>query len=69
MALPNLLKVAVIEGQKVFVLIVQTLNIMSDTLGEIPDISLLEFLSKESTIFVDTGEKKRSVVNETPFGL
>lgn len=42
---------------------------MSNTLGEIPNISLFELLSEEATIFVNTGEKERSIVNETPFGL
>lgn len=69
MDIPNLFKVTVIKGKKVFVLIFQALDIMSNTLGEVPDISRFELLSGESTILVNSSEKERSVVDKTPFSL
>lgn len=67
--IPDFLKVAIAENEKVFVLIFQTLDIMSNTLGEVPDISRFELLSGESTVFVNTSKEKRPVVDKSPFSL
>lgn len=69
MIIPDLLKVTIIEGEKVFVLIFQTLDVMSNTLGEVPDIPGVELLGGESTVLVNTSEEKRAVVDEAPFSL
>ena len=69
MDIPDFLKVTVIESKKVFVFVLQTLDIMGNTLGEVPDVSRVELLSGESTVFVNTSEEKRSVVDKAPFSL
>lgn len=69
MNIPDFLKVAIIEGEKVFVLIFQTLDVMSNTLGEVPDIPRIELFGSESTVLVNSSQEKRSVVNKTPFSL
>lgn len=67
--IPDLLKVTVVKYKQILILIVQTLDIMSNTLGKVPDISRFELLSSKSTILVNSGEKEGSVVDKTPFSL
>lgn len=69
MDIPNLLKVTIIESKKVFVLIFQALDVMSNALGEVPDIPGVELLGGESTVLVNASEEKRSVVDKPPFCL
>ena len=69
MDIPNLLKVTIIESKKVFVLIFQALDVMSNALGEVPDIPGVELLGGESTVLVNASEEKRSVVDKAPFSL
>ena len=67
--IPNLFKVTVVKYKQILILIVQTLDIMSNALGEVPDISRFELLSCESPILVNSSEKEGSVVDKTPFSL
>jgi len=69
MDIPNLFKVTVIKGKKVFVLIFQALDIMSNTLGEVPDVPRVELLGLKSAVLVNSSEEKRSIVEEAPFSL
>jgi len=69
MDIPDFLKVTIIEGEKVLILIFQALDIMSNALGEVPDIPRVEFLGLKSAVLVNSSEEKRSVVNEAPFSL
>lgn len=66
---PDLFKVTIIKSEQIFILIIESLNIVRYTLGEIPNISSLELLSCETTILVNAGEKKASVVDEAPLSL
>ena len=67
--IPNLLKVTIVESKEILVLIIQALDVVRDTLGEVPDVSSLEDVGSESPILIYTSEEKRAVVNETPFSL
>lgn len=69
MYLPDLLKVTVIKGQEVLVLLIQSLNVVRNTLGEVPDVTGIKLLGREAAVLVDSAEKKRSIVDKTPFGL
>lgn len=64
---PDFLKVTVVESEEVLVLIVQSLDVVGNTLGEIPDVTGLELLGGKATVLVNAAEKKRAVVDETPF--
>lgn len=66
---PDLFKVAIVKDKEVFVLIIQALYIVRNTLGEVPDVSRVELLSGETPILIDSREEERSVVDETPFSL
>jgi hypothetical protein len=55
--IPNLLKVTIVEGEEVFVLIVQTLDIVGNALGEVPYVSGLEYFSSEAAVLVNAREK------------
>lgn len=67
--LPDLFKVAIVKDKEVFVLFIQALYIVRNTLGEVPDVSRVELLSGETPILIDSREEERSVVDETPFSL
>lgn len=69
MHLPDFLKVTVIKGQEVLVLLVQSLDVVRNTLGEVPDVTCIKLLGSEAAVFVDSAEKKRSIVDKAPFGL
>lgn len=69
MDIPDLLKVSVIKREKIFVLFFQTLDIMSYTLGEVPDIPGIQLLGGESTVLINSSQEKRSVVDKAPFSL
>lgn len=59
------LKITIIKGEKVFVLVFQALDIMSNTLKEVPDDLCVELLNLESTILINSSEEKWSIVHET----
>lgn len=67
--IPDLLKVTIVKYKQILILIVQTLDIMSNTLGEVPNVSRFELLSGESAILINSSEKQGSVVDKTPFSL
>jgi hypothetical protein len=67
--IPNLLKITVIKSEEVLILIVQTLNIMRYTLGEIPYITRFKNLGSKATVFINTGQQERAIVDKSPLGL
>lgn len=67
--IPNLFKVTVIKGKKVFVLIFQPLDIVGHTLGEVPDVPRVELLGGEATVLVDATQEKGSIIDKPPFSL
>lgn len=44
LGLPDLVEVALIEDQEVLILILETVNGVSDALGEVPDVPIAECL-------------------------
>ena len=69
MYLPDLLKVTVIKRQEILVLLFQSLDVVRNTFGEIPDVTGIKLLGRKAAVLVDSAEKKRSIVDKTPFGL
>jgi hypothetical protein len=67
--IPALLEVAVVKGEEILILIVQALDVVSYSLGEVPDITSLEDIGLESTVLINTGEQEGSIVDESPLGL
>lgn len=67
--IPDLFKVAIVEDKEIFILLFQSLNVMSDALGKVPDITRVELLGSEATVLVNASKKKRAVVDESPFSL
>lgn len=66
---PDLLEIAIIKGKQVLVLVIETLNVVGNTLGEVPDVTGLQHLSREASILINTSEKERSIVNKSPLSL
>lgn len=62
-------KVAIVENEKVLVLILQALNRVSDTLGEVPDIADFESINFILAIFIDGRYNDRAGIDEAPFSL
>lgn len=67
--LPDLFKVTIVKDKEILVLLIQTLNVVRNTLREVPDVSRVELLGGEASILIHSSEEERSVVDETPFGL
>lgn len=55
-ALPDLLKVTVIESEEILVLIIKALDIVRNPLREVPDITGLKNIGCESTVLINAGE-------------
>lgn len=45
------------------------MDIVGNTLGEVPDVPSVEPLCGEGTVLVNTSQEKRSIVDKTPFSL
>jgi hypothetical protein len=67
--LPDFLEVTVIKGKKILVLIIKTLDIMGNTLREVPNVTSLQDLSCETAILVNSGKEQGAIVNKTPLSL
>jgi hypothetical protein len=67
--LPDFLKVAVVKNEEILVLVAQTLDVVRDTLGEVPDVALFKLLGCPAAVLVDGGEEEGALVDEAPFSL
>lgn len=67
--LPNLVKVRIIEDKEVLILILESLNGMRDTLGEVPDVAVVECLYLVPPQLVDGRDEDGTRVDEPPFRL
>lgn len=67
--LPNLVKVGIVKDQEVLVLIGETLDGVGSSLGEVPDITIVENLFLVAAILINGRNKNRALINNTPFGL
>lgn len=65
----GLVEICLVKDKKILVLLFETLDGVSGTLGEVPDITIVELLNLVLAIFVDGRDQNRSVIYDTPLGL
>ena len=63
------IEVAVVEGEEVFVLVVEALHGVCLALGEVPDVAEVEFGGLVPAVFVDGGDEDAAEEDLAPFGL
>lgn len=51
------LEIAIVEGKKILIFLIKTLDVVGDTLGEIPDVASVKLLSCEASVLIDTGQE------------
>lgn len=59
----------IVEGDKGLVLIIETLDGVGRSLGEVPDITLLERIDGVVSVFIDSGNQHPAGVDVTPLSL
>lgn len=67
--LPDLLKVTIVKDKEIFVLVIQALDVVGNTLGEVPDITSIQDLGCPAAILVNSRQEKGAFIDETPFSL
>ena len=66
---PSLVEISIIKRQEELVLVVESLYSVGDTLGEVPNVSKVEFLYLVASKLIDGRDEDRSCIDETPFRL
>lgn len=65
----GLVEICLVKDKKILVLFFETLDGVSGTLGEVPDITIVELLNLVLTIFIDGRDQNGPVIDDTPLGL
>lgn len=66
---PRGIKVGVVKHQEKLVLVLETLDRVGGTLGEVPDVAVVEGLELGGALLVNDGDEDGSGVDKAPFGL
>lgn len=66
---PNFVEIALIKDEEELVPIFKTLYGMGDTLGEVPDVTIVQLFSLIFPVFVDCRDKDAAFVYKSPFSL
>lgn len=69
MNLPDSVKITIVEDQEKFILILQALNSVGGSLGEVPDITDVESVDLVLAILVHSRDNNFPGVHESPFSL
>ena len=65
----DLVKIAVVENEKELVFVLEALDRVRNSLGEVPDIAVVEFLCLVYTVFIYGSHQNAALVHNTPFSL
>ena len=68
-SLPNFVKITIIEGEKIFIFILETLDGMRDTFREVPDIPHFQFVNLKFTVLINSRNDDAASINKSPFSL
>jgi hypothetical protein len=66
---PDFIKVAIVKDKKILILVIEPLNCVCLTLGEVPDVTKLEHVNLIFPILVHRGNQDAALVHKTPFSL
>ena len=66
---PNFVEVGLVKDQKIFILLIQTLDGVSSSLGEVPDIAVVELLNLIPAELIHSADEDPACIDESPFGL
>lgn len=62
-------KLTIVESDESLILIIETLESVGRSLGEVPDISLLESIDSVVSVLIDSGNNETAGIDVTPLGL